>query len=114
MPSAHDWLSSFAVHEATPDEASPSGLAYAGGALYARGAAGPLVRALRWLPAEKGQSRAMAVRAVLGLQRKLPPVPLGQPAVDRALEHWKICSKAVELHPGKPVAPLRAFTAIMM
>jgi HEAT repeat protein len=44
--------------------------------LYARRAAGPLVQALRWLPTETGQSRTLAVRAVLGLQDSVAPAAL--------------------------------------
>jgi HEAT repeat protein len=50
--------------------------------LYARKRAGVLVQALRWLPAGKGQSRAFAARAVLGLQESLSAA-----AVANALIH---------------------------
>jgi HEAT repeat protein len=39
--------------------------------LYARKQAGVLIQALRWLPADKGQSRTFAVRAILGLKESL-------------------------------------------
>ena len=39
--------------------------------LYARKQAGVLMQALRWLPADKGQARAFAVRAILGLKNSL-------------------------------------------
>jgi HEAT repeat protein len=44
--------------------------------LYARKQAGVLMQALRWLPADKGQARAFAVRAILGLRNSLTPAVL--------------------------------------
>jgi HEAT repeat protein len=44
--------------------------------LYDRGEVGELTRALRWLPAEKGQSRELARRALLELQGSLAPAAL--------------------------------------
>ena len=46
--------------------------------LYDRKEAGLLVRALRWLPAGKGQSRALVRRAVLALQESLAPAALAE------------------------------------
>ena len=46
--------------------------------LYDRKEAGLLVQALRWLPAGKGQSRALVRRAVLALQESLAPAALAE------------------------------------
>jgi HEAT repeat protein len=45
--------------------------------LFARTEASVLVEALRWLPADKGQSRTFALRAVHGLRESVTPAALG-------------------------------------
>jgi HEAT repeat protein len=50
--------------------------------LYARKNSGVLVQALRWLPADKGRSRAFALRAVLGLQESLTPATLADALIN--------------------------------
>jgi HEAT repeat protein len=50
--------------------------------LYARKNSGVLVQALRWLPADKGRSRAFALRAVLGLQESLTPAALADALIN--------------------------------
>jgi HEAT repeat protein len=49
--------------------------------LYARKQAGVLMQALRWLPANKGQARAFAVRAILGLKDSLTAAVLADALV---------------------------------